>query len=697
MSALPSPEVLEVVEDVLVRQQPFGDSNTILDQLGFCTERRLGIIGEHLPSAERLLGALRKANVEDKRVVTGNTVVRCAVQHAHVQIETNESYGLPREQCDAIFAEAAHRLEIGTHGTPFESGPFRLPRLGDEPYHGCCWREDYPDDVFGRSFRSLVLQNYHAPLCTPNDEEIALLRRAEQLLQRLLPSLTRSALSHTHIVGVFPNVGPWASKASSSQIRVTGTVFLGRCLFSNPWIVAEHLLHEMLHQKLYDFRHGHTLLQPDFGRRDAPRIVSPWNPEDLTQANSWDTHRAFAAFHVYAQLALLAIVARQRAAELEPEFGPINGMIDGHKAFERAWYLGEQLKGPGWETLGLAGQRFADWLISILQALEPSPPPKGSYLHLVLDLYQREAKKAVSAVENPVSGPDLVGKLALRARDEVVAASKILSDLKAVASIDQLNATVATIPVEELGTQLPKVRGAVASALLGVSPDGYSLTGVESGTQNADACVRRMVLDASQRLYIALNDIPEAVAAARRRAQALRFPMSCQDKVGRLLAVLAAAVPQGGRIFEIGSGTGVGAAWICQGLRDRTDIEVITAEINPDLAAAAAEWPWPPYVRVETGDAIALLQASGNFDLMFVDASPIKYGLVEHLDEALRHLRPSGVLVVDDLVATPNMPKDRIAAKDGLRRYLLHHSQLQAVEFEWASGVIVATRTVAPE
>ena len=42
--------------------------------------------------------------------------------------------------------------------------------------------------------------------------------------------------------------------------------------------------------------------------------------------------------------------------------------------------------------------------------------------------------------------------------------------------------------------------------------------------------------------------------------------MACEPGVGRLLAVLAAAVPVYGRILEMGTGVGVGTAWIVYGL-----------------------------------------------------------------------------------------------------------------------------------
>jgi hypothetical protein len=223
----------------------------------------------------------------------------------------------------------------------------------------------------------VLRDNYDESLCTPNIDELARLAKGAQLLGALLPLLSRSALSHAHLIAVFPMVGSWKGKASSSQFRVAGTIFLSRELLESPWQVAEHLFHESLHQKLYDFRHAHSLLKPNYWRKGAPRVRSHWNVTDSSESNCWDTHRAVAAFHVYVHLSLLSTLAEQRAPELENVYGPLRGslkMIESRRAFERAHYLGEKIKELCWQELGLAGKRLMDWLTLVLDALDAAPP-----------------------------------------------------------------------------------------------------------------------------------------------------------------------------------------------------------------------------------------------------------------------------------------------------------------------------------
>ena len=90
--------------------------------------------------------------------------------------------------------------------------------------------------------------------------------------------------------------------------------------------------------------------------------------------------------------------------------------------------------------------------------------------------------------------------------------------------------------------------------------------------------------------------LPSAVAGILRDTEALEFHMVSEPKVGALLAVLAASKP-GGRILELGTGTGHGTAWLLAGMDaaaslDTVDITVslknaggIVSELDGDLSA----------------------------------------------------------------------------------------------------------------
>src|ERR1700685_3498593 len=96
--------------------------------------------------------------------------------------------------------------------------------------------------------------------------------------------------------------------------------------------------------------------------------------------------------------------------------------------------------------------------------------------------------------------------------------------------------------------------------------------------------------------------VPPLVAAALTRARRAAFPMSCDPAVGRLLAVLAAHLPEGARVLELGTGIGVGTAWLVSGLLPRTNVEVTSVEKDLGTAATAAGGDWPPFVSLRCGD-----------------------------------------------------------------------------------------------
>jgi predicted O-methyltransferase YrrM len=186
-------------------------------------------------------------------------------------------------------------------------------------------------------------------------------------------------------------------------------------------------------------------------------------------------------------------------------------------------------------------------------------------------------------------------------------------------------------------------------------------------------------------------DLPGSVQAAYARADRMGFDLSSEPEVGWLLASLSAAVPPEGRVLELGTGAGVGLTWIVHGLGDRSDVEVVTVESDPELATQLRSLPWPDWVRVEVGDGAELVGTLGQFDLIFPDAPG---GKIFKLRKTIAALRPGGVLVVDDMdlsrdhSAHPDLP----AALQTVRNRLVGDPTLVCAELSCGSGVIVATR-----
>ncbi len=147
----------------------------------------------------------------------------------------------------------------------------------------------------------------------------------------------------------------------------------------------------------------------------------------------------------------------------------------------------------------------------------------------------------------------------------------------------------------------------------------------------------------------------------------LGFEKSCSEEAGRLLHVLAS---QRGRVraAEIGTGCGVGSAWILAGLPPA--VPFLTVELDEERTAAAADLlAEDPSARVLHGDWRALLPREAPFDLLFADGGRSK----EH-EDLVGLLAPGGTLVMDDL--TPGREVDG----DAVRELWLRHPRVACVE-----------------
>ena len=135
---------------------------------------------------------------------------------------------------------------------------------------------------------------------------------------------------------------------------------------------------------------------------------------------------------------------------------------------------------------------------------------------------------------------------------------------------------------------------------------------------------------------------PPLIARAREAAEALGFAKSCRDEDGLLLHVLAGRRGVE-RVAEIGTGTGVGTAWLASALAP--GVPLFTAEVHPALAAAAAQvFADDADVRVLAGDWRAALPPHAPFDLIFVDGGDAK----DDPDAVLALATPAATIVMDD-------------------------------------------------
>jgi predicted O-methyltransferase YrrM len=168
---------------------------------------------------------------------------------------------------------------------------------------------------------------------------------------------------------------------------------------------------------------------------------------------------------------------------------------------------------------------------------------------------------------------------------------------------------------------------------------------------------------------------------------------------GAALRFLATAI--GARtVVEIGSGCGVSGIWLLRGMQ--TNGVLTSVDVEPEnqrLAREAyAEAGFPTSrARLITGRALDVLPrlTDGAYDLVFCDA--LKQEYPDYLPEALRLLRPGGVVAFDnalwgDGVADPAARTPDTAAIRELRRLVREDDRLTPMLLPVGDGLLAAVK-----
>jgi predicted O-methyltransferase YrrM len=176
-----------------------------------------------------------------------------------------------------------------------------------------------------------------------------------------------------------------------------------------------------------------------------------------------------------------------------------------------------------------------------------------------------------------------------------------------------------------------------------------------------------------------MEQLPPLVQQAYEAARRVGFPLSraestgsgfaCLPDTGRFLAMLAAGC---GRIGELGTGAGIGTAWMASAMP--AECTLVTAEIDEQRAAAAREvFADDPRVTVVTGDAFAAISLGGPYDLLFSDGGGAQQTLIDLL-------AIGGRLVMDDVTPLELLPEGSPFRANDPKRTFFADSRLVSTE-----------------
>jgi predicted O-methyltransferase YrrM len=173
---------------------------------------------------------------------------------------------------------------------------------------------------------------------------------------------------------------------------------------------------------------------------------------------------------------------------------------------------------------------------------------------------------------------------------------------------------------------------------------------------------------------------------------------------GATLRFIAAAI-EARAVVEIGTGTGVSGLWLLRGMRPDGVLTTVDIEAEHQrLARASFAEAGIAHQRVRAiaGSALDVLPrlTDGHYDLIFCDGDKVEYPA--YLTEALRLLRPGGIVIFDnalwhDRVADPAQRDPETTAIRTLGTTVAEHDDLVPALLPVGDGLLVAKKEWAPE
>ena len=182
-------------------------------------------------------------------------------------------------------------------------------------------------------------------------------------------------------------------------------------------------------------------------------------------------------------------------------------------------------------------------------------------------------------------------------------------------------------------------------------------------------------------------DTPDLVGAALRESLRIGYLESTRSETGRFLATLAASCR--GTIADLGTGCGVGTAWLRTGAPGAT--RVVTVERDPELARTAERLFHDTGVEVVAGDWSTIDWPARDvecFSMVTIDAATAG-GASDRLVDLVC---PGGFLVLDDPHGAGDFAEAR--AETLVLQSWMHDDRLWCTEVHLASdaSVLLCTR-----
>ena len=167
------------------------------------------------------------------------------------------------------------------------------------------------------------------------------------------------------------------------------------------------------------------------------------------------------------------------------------------------------------------------------------------------------------------------------------------------------------------------------------------------------------------------------------------FTMASDVLTCSLLRTLASTKPAG-KFLELGTGTGLSAAWILDGMdKDSTLTSIDNDPKFLEIAQSFLGSDKRLQLICTDGGEWVNTNADQKYDYIFADTWHGKYLL---LDEVIAMLTKGGLYIVDDMLPQANWPAGHQEKAIDLISRLEEREDLTLTKQVWATGIIVAVK-----
>lgn len=152
----------------------------------------------------------------------------------------------------------------------------------------------------------------------------------------------------------------------------------------------------------------------------------------------------------------------------------------------------------------------------------------------------------------------------------------------------------------------------------------------------------------------------------------------CIDAVGSLLQTLCASL-HSANVGEIGTGAGVGTAWLAAGLQDGSTLTSV--EIDMRLHTAVAKlFLGDERIRLLNEDWRQTFVQQAPYDLLFADGGGIGATPSSGWEQVAELIHPHGMMVIDDLTPEALWPASWRGKPDPKRELAFNSGYFQSTE-----------------